>query len=284
MIRAARRPLRLLAASALLALAACAGRPAATVSEAEPEWPPISYPASVRERIVEIAEREWRAFGGTEIDYGDGTANELYGGLRETDPRVFPNVLAYWNSVRGPWADYVRDEKARYQAGQAAWTAQPWSAVFVSYVMRSAGIDRDDFPWDAGHRNYIDALIERHGRYGAAAAFEPYDLEQYAPRRGDLICADRSRPVEQRIATVAERAAEAGRPRGMHCDIVAVVEPGRVGAISGNVADSVARSWFPTDAYGRLLRTPPSTPGERTFFTVIRLNVPDASGPHPPAA
>ena len=265
------------AACLLLALGACAATPPEQpLAPSEPDWPPISYPASVRERIVGIAEREWREFGATEVDFSTGTAQELFAGLRETDPRIFPNVMAYWNSVRGPWADYIRDEKFRFQAGEPTWTTEAWSAVFVSYVMRTAGIDRDDFPWDAGHRNYIDALIERHRTYGAAAAFEPYDLENYAPRPGDLICADRSRPVERRITTVAERAAETGRSRGMHCDIVTVVEVGRVGAIGGNVADSVARSWFPTDAAGRLLRGDPvSAPGERTFFTVVRLNVPE---------
>ena len=275
-VASASRPARLLLAAGLFLLSACAGRPPSTAVPAEREWPPISYPASMRARIVEIAEREWRDFGGTEIDFSTGTANEVYTGLRETDPRIFPNILAYWNAVRGRWAGYIREEKSRYQAGQPAWTAEAWSAVFVSYVMRTAGIDGDDFPWDAGHRNYIDALIERQARYGVAAAFQPYDLEQYAPRRGDLICADRSRPADARITTVADRAAEIGSSRGMHCDIVTVVEAGRVGAIGGNVADSVSRSWFPTDGYGRLLRGAPNTGnGERTFFTVIQLNVPD---------
>lgn len=255
------------------------------MAQPEPDWPPISYPAGIRERIVAIAEREWREFGAGEIDFTTGEPVPLATGLHETDPRIFPNVMAYWNAVRGRWADYIRDEKFRYQAGEAAWASEAWSAVFVSYVMRTAGIDRDDFPWDAGHRNNIDALIERYNRYGAAAAFTPYDLENYAPRPGDLICADRSRPVEARITTVAERAAESGQSRGMHCDIVTVVQAGRIGAIGGNVADSVSRSWFPTDAYGRLLRPMAGVPGERTFFAVIRLNVPEQTpvyGTYPP--
>ncbi|MFN4088606.1 MAG: DUF2272 domain-containing protein [Alphaproteobacteria bacterium] len=256
--------------SGLLFLAACAAVPPPAP---EREEPPIAYPSAVRDRIVGIAEREWRAFGGAEIDFADGTPREVRPGVHESDPRVFANILAYWNAVRGPWTGYIRDERARYRSGAPTWVAEAWSAVFVSYVMRSAGIDRDDFPWDAGHRNYVDALIARQDRYGAAAAFQPYDVEDYAPEPGDLVCADRSRPVSARIGSVAERAAEAGRSRGMHCDIVAVVEPGRVGAIGGNVADTVALSWFPTDALGRLLRPASGDPGERTFFAVIRLKV-----------
>src|SRR3546814_18819833 len=78
------------------------------------------------------------------------------------------------------------------------------------------------------------------------------------------------------------------RRRHTRCALVPGVQtcalPIGVGAIGGNVADSVARSWFPTDASGRLLRDSAGVPGERTFFTVIRLNVPETApyGAYPP--
>ncbi len=259
----------------LFGLAACAGAERAAPSPADIAGPPIAYPPETKRRILAIAIREWQEFGAPEVDYSMGTARPIFDGVREDDPRVFPNVLAYWNAVRNGWEDYIRDQKTLYQAGQGGvWTDAAWSAAFISYVMRSAGVDHDDFPWSAGHRNYVDALIERHATYGLDAVFHVYDLEQYAPRPGDLICADRSLPASQRITSVAERVAEFGASRGMHCDIVVDVQPGRVAAIGGNVGHSVTRSWFPTDESGRLLRFPAGY-GDRTFFAVIRTNIPD---------
>ena len=267
---------RLLAAGALLGLAACQAAPVTEPGSEELAGPPVAYPADTKRRILAIAMREWQDFGAPEIDFTGFTARPLLAGLPETDPRVFPNLLAYWNSVRSGWQDYIRDQKLLYEAGNGAWTREAWSAAFVSYVMRSAGVDRDDFPWDAGHRTYIDALIQRHRLYGPAAVFQVYDVTQYAPRPGDLICADRSRPLDRRLTSVAERLAEIGRPRGMHCDIVVELQPGRVAAIGGNVGNSVSRSWFPTDADGYLLRRePPLDPSERSFFAVIRTSIPD---------
>lgn len=267
----------LLVAATLLGLAACqSAKPAAQAAREEMAGPPIVYPAETKRRILAIAVREWQEFGAPEIDFTNGAAQPLLSGLAENDPRVFPNVLAYWNAVRSGWEDYIRDQKLLYQSGNGAWSDEAWSAAFISYVMRSAGVDRDDFPWSAGHRNYIDALIQRHRTYGPAAVFQVYDVTQYAPQPGDLVCADRSLPLSRRITSVAERLAELGSSRPMHCDIVVEVQPGRIGTIGGNVGHSVAKSWFPTDAYGYLLRRlPPRHESERTFFAVIRTNIAD---------
>lgn len=271
------RFLRRLVPAALLLLAACqSGPPARQAVREEPPGPPIAYPAETKRRIIEIAKREWQEFGAPEIDFTGYVAQPVYRGVPENDPRVFPNVLAYWNAVRPGWERYIRKEKSLYQSGAGAWTDEAWSAAFVSYVMRSAGVDRDDFAWNAGHRNYIDAILQRQQTYGASAVFQVYDVNQYAPRPGDLVCADRSSPLSGRISTVAERMAEIGQSRGMHCDLVVEVQYGRIGAIGGNVSQSVTKSWFPTDANGYLLRrVPPQQESERTFFTVIRTGISD---------
>ena len=54
-----------------------------------------------------------------------------------------------------------------------------------------------------------------------------------------------------------------------HCDIVVEVQPGKLHAIGGNVADSVTRSVFPLDAQGFL-----SPIAARPFFTVIENRLP----------
>ena len=265
-----------LLAAALLGVTACQSAPPKQVAREDVPGPPITYPAEAKRRMIAIALREWQEFGAPEVDQTGYVARPLFAGVPENDPRVFPNILAYWNSIRSGWEVYIRNSKARYQGGAGAWTDEAWSAAFISYVMRSAGIDRDDFPWSAGHRNYIDAILQRHRAYGASAVFQAYDINQVAPRPGDLVCADRSTPLSQRISSVAERLAEIGRSRGMHCDLVVEAQYGRIAAIGGNVAQSVAKSWFPVDQNGYLLRRwPPQHESERTFFAVIRTNIAD---------
>lgn len=266
---------------ALLFLAACAGpRPAP-----EPEsHPPISYPAQAKERILSIAYREWLEFRRPVLDQTGSEAEQLRQGYEEGDPQVFAHLQAYWNAVRPEYAGYVRQQRRRYRSGvrEGLWTGEPWSAAFISYVMRSAGIDLDDFEWDAGHRNYVDAAIRSTRRYGREAVFQPYEITEYAPQVGDLVCSDRTMPASERIRTLAERTTELGSDRGMHCDIVVQTLSGRIAVIGGNVRDAVTLSFLPTDREGRLIPWQPADgPETRTFFTVLRTNIPDPSGGFP---
>lgn len=272
--QARRTPLLTVLASVVF-LAACAGpRPAP-----EPEsYPPVSYPPQAKERILSIAYREWLEFGQPILDQTGEEARLLRRGYEESDPQVFPHLQAYWNAVRPEYAGYVREQRRRYRAGvrEGLWRGEPWSAAFTSYVMRSAGIHLYDFEWDAGHRNYVDAAIRSVDRYGREAVFQPYEITEYAPRVGDLVCSDRTMPISERIRTLAQRKAEIGSDRGMHCDIVVQTMAGRIAVIGGNVRDAVTLSFLPTDGAGRLIPWQPVDGAEtRTFFTVLRTNIPD---------
>jgi len=133
-----------------------------------------------------------------------------------------------------------------------------WSAAFVSWDIESAGVPRDLFCPDARHTIYVERLVERGRRPGAALV--PRPLNQRAPAVGDLICASRDGGD-----TTLENL---NRGPG-HCDIVVEVRPGEVHAIGGNVGDSVTRSVFPLDGSGFL--TPISA---RRFFTVVENRLP----------
>ncbi|WP_051609291.1 DUF2272 domain-containing protein [Fodinicurvata fenggangensis] len=264
-----------------LVLAACAG-PSQTP---EPErYPPISYPYQAKERILSIAYREWLEFRRPVLDQTGQEAEQLRKGYEEGDPEVFPHLQAYWNAVRSEYAGYVRQQRRRHRAGvkTGLWQGEPWSAAFISYVMRSAGIDLDDFEWDAGHRNYVDAAIRSERRYGRDSVFLPHEITDYAPRVGDLVCSDRSLPAEQRIGSLAERVAELGSSRGMHCDIVVQTEPGRIAVIGGNVRDAVTLSYLSVNAQGQLVPWQTEDgPETRTFFAVLQTNIPDPPGGFP---
>ena len=228
---------------------------------------PLIYPAATRERMMRILEAEWREWGARVIDARREAFDDTEGPLAEEDPAAFSKVLAYWSAVG--WQSYIDRNKTAFDAGTAVamctadekaddgrdviWGCAPWSAAFVSFIMRTTGIDQAEFPPAAGHRNYVDALIVAGERWGGRATFLAHEIELYAPVPGDVICADRA-GGSRALTTLAERRGEIGASRPMHCDIVAAVAPGEVTAIGGNVAQGVTAVRYATDARGRLQR------------------------------
>lgn len=246
------RPLRTLLL--FMPLLACAAPPA-------PPRPPLPYPESVRARILSVARAEWAEWGGIVAD--PAAPPRL-----EARPENFPRLIAYWNAVPRDEGALARN-RGIYAADPAhppatLWADPPWSAAFISYVMLRAGVDRREFPSNASHALYLDGLLADARDFPAQAPFLPYRPEEYAPRAGDLVCADRSR---QPLAEWTERMAEAGQFRPMHCDIVTATPPGFVEAIGGNVADAVTLSRFPADGEGRLL---PRPAGHARWLVVMR--------------
>ena len=176
----------------------------------------------------------------------------------------------------------IARNRARYrEESPELWREPPWSAAFISFVLRAAGVDAREFPPSAAHAFYLDALIADAERFPATAPFLPHEVAARAPEVGDLVCADRS-PAP--LASWRARAAERGRFRPMHCDIVVRLGPGWVEAVGGNVRDAVTLSRFATDAAGRLA---PRPPGEPAWFAVLenrlgRLPPWAPPPPHPP--
>lgn len=252
------RPIALLTLA--LSLAAC-------VTPAPPEPPPLPYPPAARERMLRILVEEWREWGSLYVEAGTPPADVSPG--PEADPRHFPRILAYWRAVPDDGGAVARNRTlylaalAGDPAGAALWRHPFWSAAFISYVMRGAGIDAVEFPAAAAHATYVDALIRAAQRFPATAPFIPHAPADRAPQPGDLVCADRG---AHPIADWRDRAADAGRFRPMHCDIVVAAGPGAVEAIGGNVRDAVTRTLIPADGSGYLL---PALPGAPVWFAVF---------------
>ncbi|MDB5413047.1 MAG: hypothetical protein JWR10_1382 [Rubritepida sp.] len=244
----------------LLLLAACAVQP--PVAQIAP---PLSYPPAARERMIRLALGEWQDWGcaQTGLPGQPVAACESPNTPRpESDPQNFPRVLAYWRAV--PNAEgAIPTNRGRYDAalrGQATspalWAEPYWSAAFISWVIGAAGVDTPEFAPDASHSRYLDHLDVLAAAWPALAPFMPREPALYAPRPGDLVCHDRSR---RPLLAWADRAAERGQFRPMHCDIVVAAGPGVVEAVGGNVTDSVTLSRLETDGEGRLLpKQPPA--------------------------
>ena len=239
----------------VLLAAACTSAPKPTVKSAaglpplgpcpvaswKPEAPPPT--ASAKTSMVLLAVGEWGRFGRQVITYSANApprTEQL--GVQERDAPQ--RIQDYWASVGHPERSGLDDV--------------PWSAAFISWDIESAGVPRDLFCPSQTHTIYVERLVERARRPGAA--FIPHRPDERAPQVGDLICSSRNGSG----TTLDNLNRGAG-----HCDLVVEVRSGTLAAIGGNVGDSVSRSVFPLDANGFL-----SPISARPYFTVIENTLP----------
>jgi hypothetical protein len=270
-------------AAALAVLGGCTTSPPRTARPQAIPLPDHEHVATApgatqRERIVDIAMQEWRKWGSQVVHIGrddsacvtqsplpapqaapspsaDGTAATGRGSAdvdmdengQSADCLRFPDGTGMEATPRGCrmaqryWAIVGEAPDCR-QITQGAWA---WSAVFISWVMRKAGLDNDQFLTGQSHSMYVvdarDGILPR-----PAFHIEPLPA---VPRPGDLICAGRGRdkylsdPSEVGFGTTP-----------MHCDIVVAVDTaaGVVKAIGGNVQQSVSMDEIELNEAGQL--------------------------------
>ena len=162
----------------------------------------------------------------------------------------------------------------------------PWSAVFVSSVMKRAGLTNDQFRSAAAHAGYIQAAVDAYGYHRSAYAYLPCDPSWIAPRVGDVICYSRNaspvRSFPQVLAGVENASASKGAyAYESHCDIVsqvALAPKHIVHSIGGNVGDTVTKT-------ERALSGGPITTGRPIAWIAVLVLKPDPTvappGPAP---
>ena len=232
-----------------------------------PQVPPfaaVPYEPFSREAAVQIALREWRAFGQPVVLPHTELPDD-----KERAEGLWQRVGEYW------WLGLDRDAPERawtgkHDAGGRVFPASDdgqfaWSAAFVDYVMRISGAAAR-FPYAPDHAHYINAA-RRHGLGKEPdIALDAQRPQDYAPQRGDLICLWRGQqPV--RFDDLPTPTFFPG-----HCDIVVATRPGALDVIGGNVENAVALKSVPTTSDGRLAR-PDGTlvdPDHR-WFVVLRV-------------
>jgi len=98
---------------------------------------------------------------------------QLWGNKDEKHPSMKDTLTAYWKNAGAP--DYG--------------TKQPWSAAFISWVMK----DEPGFNKSASHSNYMrDAKKARDsGATSGFVAYQPEELPDKQPEPGDLVCRPR---------------------------------------------------------------------------------------------
>ncbi len=254
-----------------------------------------------RRRIVDIAAQEWAAFGFQIVDRAvvesrhlpEGLvapdrnpelaapragAHVLRGGVREQSPRAAADIAGYWTAAPDSARALARQNAAwNGPGGEAVLWLEPWSAVFVSWVMCEAGLgDPPQFARDISHRVYIDQAIRARDGLAPEAAYEAFDAGEAEILPGDLLCNARGRTGYR---SLADRRPDMDQYAPTHCDIVVRVDAsaGRILVIGGNVEDSVTLVILPATRDGAAHLRPvgeADLDGARTVFAHLRLRAP----------
>ncbi len=244
--------------------------------------------------LLAVADREWRNWGRTEIDATDGESRIVRRGAVETDnawtppgqalcppPResdhahrclpahafdALARLRRYWVEGLGPDSKPAGNRAELERAVRD----EPWSAVFISFLMREVGLSAQAFPFDETHSHYLRGLAMRAARLpDDDAQFAVLLVHDTPLARGDLVCGPRNISRNPGLLTLQamRTLSDLQRLTASHCDIVVAVDRQRREArvIGGNVADSVAMTRIPVTLDGRAIRTI-----SRPFFVVAR--------------
>ena len=258
----------------VLALAGCAPQqtPSAGLPPDDSHIPPfarVPYEPFSREAAVQIALREWRAFGSPVA-----VPNVPLPFDNERAEGLWQRVGEYW-WLGLPLGAYQQGFTGKHDAQGHVFPADrdgdyAWSAAFIDYVMRMAGAGHR-FPYAPDHADYINAARQHGLGQRPDVAITAERPETYAPQRGDLICRWRG-PRQIRFDDLPT-----SRFPG-HCDIVVALRPGMIDGIGGNLDNSVAMEHVPVTPDGKLA-SPDGTiiDPDHPWFVVIRVQY-DVSG------
>ncbi|MCE7987628.1 MAG: DUF2272 domain-containing protein [Caldilinea sp. CFX5] len=170
----------------------------------------------LRSKIAEIATEEWRQ-------------RWSKGALKECEPRGRAILEEYWQRGVGriPNQPNYCDEL-------------PWSAVFISWVIRKASAGtpfKDAFHYSNRPTDFVGAA-KKNKLEDNKNPFKAYPISEKAPRVGDLVCSG---------ITYANVDKENRPP---HCDIVTEVLRGEIKVIGGNRRQSVVQRSIKIDHNG----------------------------------
>ncbi|WP_210587979.1 DUF2272 domain-containing protein [Streptomyces sp. GESEQ-35] len=211
---------------------------------------------SLRARIAQFAEQERKR-------WSDGARVE-------TESAMTATLQDYYRTGVGITVTASDLQSSSWQGGH------PWSAVFISWVMRQAGAG-SAFAYSTAHREYVSAAKRNAETGNTANPFWAYPTEKIVPEVGDLVCADRDGGGGCGGATYAT--IDNGTAWSTHCDVVTAVDRTgrRLTAVGGNVSQSVKAKTIAIDAQGFVV---PQQSGQTCRYFAI-LKVRDGT-PSPP--
>ena len=221
------------------------------------------------ERIEQLLERlneQWIRWGRVVVRVpagqefcavlGDGRCEQIADGCgQEMTAKLCPVVNEYWRDTP-PWK--ARHSCKNTDICDVAWPigsphppdkGYPWSAVFVSAIMKQAGFSSTEFSPGDSHADYVVAAREQF-----LSAYEVVPTPTVA-LPGDLICSMRNNSTF--TPNDIGRIVDGARAQPMHCDIVVRLDRSShtLEAIGGNVQQAVAKSVVELDNANRVTFT-----------------------------
>ncbi|RYE91701.1 MAG: DUF2272 domain-containing protein, partial [Oxalobacteraceae bacterium] len=231
----------------LLALAGLAIGAPARAADPCPQLRTQLNAADVGTRIAAIACQENHAWFRPFIDAdGHGGTTAVY--EAETSPLADGGEA--WRRVANYWKGSDLGSDCDQQPACRNFVIDtPWSAAFVSWVMRRAGLP--GFRSSASHVDYVRAAW-RQPIQG------PYELDSphtARPAPGDLLCYARASKWMVGADGLSGQLQRGGLP--MHCDIVVAATPGELAyLVGGNVQQAVTLRMLRLDQAGRFADLP----------------------------
>lgn len=198
------------------------------------------------DKIVKLCREEWAFFGKQEFAIN---GKKIRDGMDETEEGFWQRVGIYWLEGTGKNLSGKNDDF-------------PWSATFISYVMRKAGAG-DRFKYSTQHSVYIRAAIKAKAAGKLHAGFWGHRISERSPEAGDLVCYARQSGVTYDTPSANYKS---------HADIVIGKKDGAIQVIGGNVGNSVSLKSVRLDAKGRIADK------SRQWFAVLenRLEIAEA--------
>lgn len=194
---------------------------------------PVFAIPSVRERMIYLAQQEWTLFGRPIADYSGGEPELIFPEdnetTHETQAPFFSRVILYWyNATHLPLLNHEGE-------------VRPWSAAFIVWLARSAGVPKQDLPSTVLHWDYIEHALSA----GKNARFIARDAHFFSPNPGDLLCAPRSEAFTRQVQAFKQL-----RRGPYHCDLVVSKANNELELIGGNVIDAVSMTRVTLDSNG----------------------------------
>lgn len=163
------------------------------------------------EALIRATVDEWLRFAKGK---GDEKADPYCGYVREM-----------WAAIGEPY-----DGRSKYPNGEEV----PWSAAFISWVVRQAGPAYTNFQFASSHSVFVNNAIKARVTGRRDKPFWGYRITEERPEIGDII--QRNRGSNAYTFSFAENHAE----YASHSDIVVEVTPDVVRVMGGNVGDTVS--------------------------------------------